>query len=92
MPTPAIVAVEPAAYTVTSPGHQELRHRHRTVHAARAREHVAQLTAVSSSALTASSASVKPSFTGVTVIVSVEVSSVPDPSVTVYVATGTGPL
>ena len=46
---------------------------------------------VSSLTLTVSLASLKPSVTGVTLIVSVEV-SVLTPSVTVYVATGTGPL
>ena len=46
---------------------------------------------VSSSTETTSSASVKPSATGVTPIVRLEVSVV-TPSVTVYVATGTGPL
>ena len=50
------------------------------------------LTAVSSGVVTTSSASVKLSSTGVTVIVSVEVSSAPDPSVIVYVATDTDPL
>ncbi len=47
---------------------------------------------LSSAIVNNSSASVKSSLTGVTVIDSVEVSSVPEPSVVVYVTAGTEPL
>ncbi len=47
---------------------------------------------LSSAIVNDSSASVKSSFTGVTVIDSVDVSSVPEPSVVVYVTDGTEPL
>ena len=50
------------------------------------------LAPLSSATVTDSSASVTWSSTAVTLIVSVEVSSVPDPSVTVYVTAGNAPL
>ncbi len=47
---------------------------------------------LSSAIVNDSSASVKSSLTGVTAMLSVEVSSVPEPSVVVYVTAGTEPL